>query len=132
MAKKRIDTSRASEADRGLTALEHLQTGTTDRFAVTVTRIEPGDKLYILGEAQAPDRRAVPDDVSAIFEAAGPFQSASSRSPGPSPYIISAKGERALVWGTKRKELIFLFMGASSIIVGLVLLYNLLQEFSVL
>lgn len=128
----RIDSSRASETDSGLTPLERLQMGTDERFAVTVTRIEPGDKLYILGEAKAPDAESVPDDVTAIFEAPGSSQSASSRGSGPSPFVISAKGERALVWGTKKKEMAFRFIGAASIIAGLALLYNLLQELNVL
>lgn len=102
--KYRVDSSREADAKMEWTLLDRVDRETEDRFGFATERVEPGDDLYLLGEAKSPDADSVPDDVTAVFEAPESASSSFARGSGSFPLIISTKGEHGLLKDTKEKE----------------------------
>lgn len=124
----RIDPTRDQDAEKERTLLEDLYRETEDRFGFATERVEPGDDLYILGEAKSPDADSVPDDVTAVFEASEPALYSFLLGSLSFPLIISTKGERALIKDTKQKERGAFLFGAGFLVFGVGLLLNFVMK----
>jgi hypothetical protein len=86
-------------------AAESIEEKEAGKRAFYTARIEPGEELYLLGQAQRPDGKELPDDVSAAFRTTD-AQTDSSRST-PTGNGIPADPESTLLISTRsEKELV--------------------------
>lgn len=131
-SKYRIDSDREEDEEDDDTLLDRVRQENASRFGFATRRIEPGDEIYLLGEAKGPDADSIPEDVSAIFEAPEAPQSTFSRLSGSIPLLISTKGEDPIIRDKKRSERGLILGGLLFVIVGILFIANMLEKANII
>lgn len=83
---RHVEEGNAPDTIAGFAARKHHQMGErieekdVGKRALYVDRIDPGEELYLIGEAKPPDGEEIPDDVSAVFRETDSWADSSSPS----------------------------------------------------